>query len=67
MGTELHSPGVPAASAQPLKLLDQGRAAMRVRHYSRDLLGRKDVSTTMVYTHVLNRGGNGVRSPLDGL
>jgi hypothetical protein len=25
-----------------------------------------DVSTTMVYTHVLNRGGGGVRSPLDG-
>ena len=26
-----------------------------------------DVSTTMIYTHVLNRGGKGVRSPLDGL
>jgi len=32
-----------------------------------DLLGHADVSTTMIYTHVLNRGGKGVVSPLDGL
>ena len=32
-----------------------------------ELLGHKDVKTTMIYTHVLNRGGRGVYSPLDRL
>jgi integron integrase len=32
-----------------------------------ELLGHRDVSTTMMYTHVLNRGGLGVRSPADSL
>jgi integron integrase len=32
-----------------------------------ELLGHADVRTTMIYTHVLNRGGRGVRSPLDAV
>lgn len=32
-----------------------------------ELLGHRDVSTTMIYTHVLNRGGKGVYSPIDCL
>jgi integron integrase len=32
-----------------------------------ELMGHKDVATTMIYTHVLNKGGHSIRSPLDGL
>ena len=32
-----------------------------------ELLGHVDVETTMIYTHVLNRGGRGVQSPADQL
>ena len=34
---------------------------------AQELLGHNDVTTTMIYTHVLNKGGKGVTSPLDVL
>lgn len=42
---------------------------LRIKHIGtiQELLGHSDVSTTMIYTHVLNKGGMGVYSPLDQL
>lgn len=44
-------------------LLDDGYDIRTVQ----ELLGHRDVGTTMIYTHVLNRGARGVRSPADSL
>ena len=44
-------------------LLEEGYGIRTIQ----ELLGHKDVKTTMIYTHVLNRGGKGVRSPVDAL
>ena len=44
-------------------LLDHGYDIRTIQ----ESLGHKDVATTMIYTHVLNRGGKSIRSPADAL
>jgi len=72
---------VEVASPNSPRLLDRLREALRSRHSFatqllkgghdirtvQELLGHKDVKMTMIWAHVLNRGGKGVRSPVDNL
>ena len=55
--------GAPEVETFLTHLAQAGHDIRRVQ----GLLGHADVSTIMIYTQVLNRGGRGVRSPLDEL
>ena len=52
---------------QPLPSNPQPRRRIEADLHRRQQLGHADVSTTMIYTHVLKVGGGAVRSPIDAM
>jgi|APIni6443716594_1056825.scaffolds.fasta_scaffold1009564_2 hypothetical protein len=61
-------PGTSSIGSARPKLMDRLREALRSRHYSRRTEQTYCLRhPSMIYTHVLNKGGHGVRSPVDGL
>ena len=61
------SPDNPGSESTLGKLGEKCGLGPRLFVVYRGLLGHSDVKTAMIYTHVLNRGPAGVRSPVDGL
>jgi len=63
MASLMYGTGMRLMECLRLRVLESGYDIRTVQ----ELLGHNDVKTTMIYTHVLNRGPAGVRSPMDGL
>lgn len=65
LASGIHKPATPHTfhHSFAIHLLDRGQDIRTIQ----ELMGYRDVNTTMIYTHVLNRGPMGVSSPVDFL